>query len=330
MITLKNGLWYSIFLILLMMFSCNVEKSGTKEFRLAYVMAPGGTSHSAAENFSNLVSEKSNGRIKVKLYPNGILGNDRILVEGLRLKSIDMVITGTSIIGWNAPEFSVIEAPFVFRDYEHLEKVMVGEIGKEIEAAVYEKRKIHFLAIMHRGPRYLTTTKKIVRTPEDLSGLKLRVPELPVYIKSWRIFGANPTPLAYSDMFMALKQGVVDGQENPLEVIYTSHLYEAQKYIMETEHLIGFYIAAVGDYFYEKFNEQERAIIIDAINDATKYQNELVEKYENEFKKKLKQSGVEFIEVDKDAFEELAVKELPGLFHNKWAPGIYERIKAVK
>ena len=114
MITLKNGLWYSIFLILSMMFSCNVEKSGTKEFRLAYVMAPGGTSHYAAENFSNLVSEKSNGRIKVKLYPNGILGNDRILVEGLRLKSIDMVITGTSIIGWNAPEFSVIEAPFVF------------------------------------------------------------------------------------------------------------------------------------------------------------------------------------------------------------------------
>lgn len=323
-------IWTIIFVLLYLIFcSCSEEKD-YKEIRLAYVMAPGGASHSAAEKFSELIYERSDGRIRVRLYPNGILGNDRILVEGLRLRSIDMIITGPSIIGWNAPQFSVIEAPFVFRDYKHMEKVLQGEIGKEIEAAIYKKRKIHFLAFFHRGPRYLTTTNKIIKKPEDLTGLKLRVPELPIYIKSWKAFGANPTPLAYSDMFMALKQGVIDGQENPLEVIYTSHLYETQKYIMETEHLISFYVACVGDYFYEKFDKKEQKLIIDAINEAAQYQNDLVWKYETEFREKLISYGVQFVEVDKDAFENMAIETLPNLFKSEWAPEIYERIKAVK
>lgn len=310
-------------------FSCSKQKD-YKEFRLAYVMAPGGTSHSAAEKFRTLVKEKSKGKIRVKLYPNGILGNDRILVEGLKLRSIDMIIAGPSFIIWNAPQYSVIEAPFVFRSYDHMEKVMHGEIGKEIEEVLYEKRKIHFLAFLHRGPRYLTTTSRIIRKPEDLSGLKLRVPELPVYIKSWRVFGANPTPITYSDMFMALKQGVVEGQENPLEVIYTSHLYETQSYIMETKHLISFYTAAIGDFFYEKFSSEEQEILKEAIYEAVDYQNELVRKYEVEFREKLTSYGVEFVEVDKEAFEKLAIETLPELFKDQWAPGLYERIQAVK
>ncbi len=327
---LKMKLISIIFIFSILAFYSCSEKKDFKEFRLAYVMAPGGTSHSAAEKFRDLVHEKSNGTIRVKLYPSGILGNDRILVEGLRLRSIDMNIAGPSVIGWNAPQFGVVEAPFVFRDYEHMEKVMHGEIGKEIEAAMYKKRKIHFLAFLHRGPRYLTTTEKIIRTPEDLEGLKLRVPELPIYIKSWRVFGANPTPLAYSDMFMALKQGVVEGQENPLEVIYTSHLYETQDYIMETKHLISFYIASVGDYFFEKFDKEEQELLVESINEAARYQNNLVRKYEEDYKEKLKSYGVRFIEVDRDAFENLAIEKLPVLFKEKWAPTIYERIKSVK
>ena len=315
-----------ILLLTIIIISCTTNKD-YKEFRLAYVMAPGGTSHAAAEKFSKLVYEKSKEKIKVKLYPNGILGNDRILVEGLSLRSVDMIIAGPSIIGWNAPEYGVIEAPFVFSSYEHMEKVMHGEIGKEIEKSIYKNRKIHFLAFLHRGTRYLTTTDKIVKTPSDLNGLKLRVPELPIYIKSWKVFGANPTPLAYSDMFMALKQGVVEGQENPLEVIYTSHLYETQKYIMKTKHLISFYIACIGDYFFEKFDKNEQEIIIDSIREAAQYQNDLVKKYEEKFTDELKAAGVKFIDVDRNAFEKLAVQKLPESFKDIWLPGIYQRIR---
>ena len=105
-----------------------------------------------------------------------------------------------------------------------------------------------------------------MKAPSDLEGLKLRVPALPVYIKSWKIFGANPTPLDYSDIFIALKQGVVEGQENPLEVIYSSHLYEVQKYVMNTKHLLSFYVLVIGDAFYEKYTPQEQEILLSAIH----------------------------------------------------------------
>ena len=318
-----------VLLTVMFFFSCSGKKD-YKEFRLAYVMAQGGTSHAAAEKFGALVEHRSAGKIKVKLYPNGILGNDRILIEGLSLRSVDMVISGPSIIGWYTPEYGVFEAPFIFRDYDHMDKVMNGEIGNEIETAMYDKRKIHFLSIFYRGPRYLTTTNKIVRTPDDLRGLKLRVPELPIYIKSWKVFGANPTPLAYSDMFMALKQGVVNGQENPLEVIYSSHLYETQKYAMRTDHLLSCYFAAVGDNFYEKFDVAEQSILKEAIEEAAHYQNDLMKQYEIEYIRELEKSGVEFIDVDKESFEKLALEKLPEMFQDIWAPNIYQRIKNVK
>jgi TRAP-type C4-dicarboxylate transport system substrate-binding protein len=192
------------------------------------------------------------------------------------------------------------------------------------------KSKLRFLGYMHRGPRYLTTTSRIIHEPNDLLGLKLRVPELPVYIKSWKAFGANPTPIPYSDIFMALKQGVVDGQENPLEVIYTSHLYETQHYIMRTRHLIGFYIIVVGEKFYEKFSNKEQVAIQDAVDEAISYQNSIVNKYEQFYIEKLENYGVKFIDVDRKSFEYIAKKKLPVEFKDVWAPQIFERITQVK
>ena len=330
LISRKKQLWGLILLSLLMMFSCSSEKNSMQDLKIAYVMAPGGTSHEAAIKIGELVEKYTKGQIKTRLYPNGVLGNDRILIEGLKLGSQDIVIMGTAVIGWYTPEYGLIEAPFLFRDYDHLDKVLYGEIGKEIEQRIFDNCKLHFLAYLHRGSRYLTTTSAEIRTPEDLNGLKMRVPELPTYIKSWEIFGANPTPIAYSDMFMALKQGVVDGQENPLEVIYTSHLYETQSYVMNTRHLVGFYAAAVGERFYEKYSPEHQRIIQKAVLEAASYQNDLVQNYEHEYKRKLEEHGVKFIDVDREAFEKLAKEKLPLEFKDSWEPGVFERIVNVK
>ena len=311
--------------------SCNELKKfdkGESELKVAYVMAPGGTVHSGAMEFQRIVEERTGGRVKVKLYPNGQLGNDRELYESLILGSVDMVITGTSIIGFYAPQYAAIEAPFVFRSYSHLHNIVYGEIGNEIEALL-EERGIHCISYWLRGPRYLTTTSRKIQTPADLKGLKLRVPELPTYIRSWKVFGANPSPLPYSDMFMALKQGVVDGQENPLEVIYTSHLYEAQKYIMETRHLLGVYVVIVGDSFYEKYSKENREIIEEAVKIAEEFQNNLMEEYEVKYRHEMEEAGVEFVEVDRLAFEDLAIKVIPPYFGEIWAPRLFERMRAV-
>ena len=319
-------IWSVVMIGLLAGNACSSSREDSRVLRIAYVMAPGGASHEAGLKIAELVEKYSDGRIAGRVYPNGVLGNDRILVEGLKLGSQDMVIIGTSAIGWYLPEYEFIEAPFLFRDYNHLDSVLYGDIGKEIEQRIYEKSGIHFLAYFHRGSRYLTTTNTVVRSPDDLKGLKMRVPELPVYIKSWEIFGANPTPIAYSDMFMALKQGVVDGQENPLEVIYTSHLYETQAYVMNTRHLVGFYEVAVGDRYFKKFSPEEQAIIERAIHEAAEFQNKLVDEYEAVYRAKLEESGVQFIDVDRGAFEKLAKEKLPVEFKESWELDVFERI----
>ena len=311
--------------VLFMSHGCR-EQEDYQTFRIAYAMAQGGTSHLAAVRFKELVESRSKNGIKVKLYPNSVLGEERSVIEGLKLNGVDMVIAGPSVIGTYAPEYGLIEAPFLFRDFEHLDKVLYGPIGKEMNDVLHEKQGLHFVDFFHRGPRYLTTSERPIRTPADLRGLKLRVPALPVYIKSWSIFGANPTPVNYSDMFIALKQGVVEGQENPLEVIYTSHLYEVQRYIMETDHLLSFYVMTVGDSFYRKFDTDAQNLLLQASRESAVYHNSLVAEYEKFYRDALLKEGIEFIEVDKEAFYKLASQKLPKEFDGLWRPGVYHRI----
>jgi tripartite ATP-independent transporter DctP family solute receptor len=312
--------------LITMAFTGCQEKRTYETFRIAYSMAQGGTSHMAALHFKELVEKRSKGKIQVKLYPNGVLGDERSLIEGLRLNAVDMVIAGPSVIGTYAPEYGLIEAPFLFRDFDHLDKVLYGPVGKQMNQLLQERQGVHFVDFFHRGPRYLTTTDRRIRTPEDLLGVKLRVPALPVYIKSWRMFGANPTPVNYSDMFIALKQGVVEGQENPLEVIYTSHLYEVQRYVMETEHLLSFYVLVVGNRFYQKFDEASQKLLLDASHESAIYHNGLVDEYEQFYRKALVKEGIEFVEVNRDAFSQLASEKLSKEFDGLWEPGVFERI----
>ena len=297
-----------------------------KIIRMAYVSGPTVLLHEAAERFAARVAERSGGQLRVKLYPGGQLGDDRETVEGLKLRSIDMTVMGCALIGWYAPEYGLVEAPFVWRDYEHIDRVWRGEIGEDLRDTMRDRAGVEMLHLWYRGPRYLTTTSRKIRTPEDLRGLKLRVPELEVYLKSWQTFGANTTPLPFTDMFMALKLGVVEGQENPLATIYGNNLHEVQKYIMETQHLIGFYVFCVGPYFDERFSPDERQIILEAARDATDWHNREVERAEAEYREKLTEAGVEFVPVDREAFLELAKEKIPAQFEGRWKPGLYRRI----
>jgi len=322
----------SIGKLILAIVLCSVTIVGCKKatqekiIRVAYVSGPTELLHRAAEQFRAYVAEQSSGKLRVKLYPSGQLGNEREIVEGLKLRSIDMVVTGAAIIGWYAPEYGVIEAPFVWRDYDHVDTVWRGAIGAELQATMRKNAGIDMLGLWYRGPRYLTTTEKPVQHPNDLAGMKLRVPELEVYIKSWQTFGANVTPLPFNDMFMALKLGVVEGQENPLATIYGNNLHEVQKYIMETRHLIGFYILSAGPHFSAKFTDQESQLILDAAQQATLWHNQELERSEGEYIEKLKAAGVKFLPVNRLAFLSLAKEKIPGLFKHVWKAGLYEAI----
>lgn len=302
------------------------DSAKPKVLRIAYTMGTSELIHQSALKLAELIESKSGGTIQVRLYPSGQLGNDQGVIEGVKLRSIDAAITGGAPIGWYAPEYGVLEAPFVWRDYAHVQRVWDGPIGKDIKATVFKRAKVRMHDIWLRGPRYLTTTKRKVIHPDDLKGLKLRVPELEVYMKSWRAFGANTTPIPFSDMFMALKLGVAEGQENPLATIYGNQLYEVQQYIMETKHLIGFFIFFTGDSWEQRFTPEERVLLTEARREANRWHNERLENSEQDFRSKLIEAGSEFVEVDRAAFRDIAKSKIPQLFKDTWKPGIYEEI----
>jgi len=324
--TVKTALTTTLGLALLACLAGCGREAEEKVIRVAYVSGPTVLLHKGAEYFAERVAEKSDGTLHVRLYPSGQLGDDRETVEGMKLRSIDMTIMGCAIVGWYAPEYGVTEAPFVFRDYQHIERVWSGQIGKDLRETMRTRTGIRMLHLWYRGPRYLTTTSKKVLHPGDLRGLKLRVPELEVYIKSWQTFGANVTPLPFTDMFMALKLGVVEGQENPLATIYGNNLHEVQKYVMETQHLIGFYIFCVGPHLATRFTDEEQQIIFEAAKEATDWHNQEVARSEADYRKKIEAAGVEFVPVDREAFLSLAKEKIPAQFEKTWKPGLYRRI----
>jgi tripartite ATP-independent transporter DctP family solute receptor len=326
----KTRLWcfrlLAVALPVWLMCGCGRDPHAPKVFRIAYAQGPTELLHEAAARMAAQIREESGGRLEVRLYPGGQLGNEREIIEGLKLGCADMVVTGGAVIGWYAPEFGAFEAPFVWRDYGHVERVWNGALGEELRGAIERRAGARLLRPWFRGPRYLTTTSRKVLGPDDLKGLKLRVPELEVFIRSWQTFGANVTPIPLTDMFMALRLGVVDGQENPLATICASHLYEVQKYVMETRHLVSFYLPAVGGRFEERFDEEERALVMRAFDAATGWHNQEVERSEATYRQAIEKAGVVFVPLDAEPFRKLARERIPAQFEGVWKPGLYERL----
>ncbi|MDR2116093.1 MAG: TRAP transporter substrate-binding protein [Planctomycetaceae bacterium] len=310
------------------------NEQGTPEkpklFRVAHVYGQNELVHKAVERFAEQVEKESGGLIDVRFYPSGQLGKERETFEGLRLHSIDMMIAGSSIFGWYTPEYAVVDVPFLFRDYEHIRKVWQSETGTEIRRVMKERTGAEILELWFRGPRYLTASSKIIRSPEDLHGFKLRVPEFEIYLKSWQAFGANVTPIPVTDLLMALKFGVVDGQENPLATIYGNSLHEVQKYIMRTEHLLGLFSVCIDQSFYNRFTKQEQILIFNVVRDTTDWYNSELLVAEKEYERKLKESGVVFIDINRETFRSLAREKIPPLFKDRWAKDILQRINEIK
>ena len=307
---------------------CGRKEAKPKIVRVAYAPGPSELLHRAAEQFAKQVNTESDGKMEVRLYPSGQLGNERELIEGLKLGSIDLTVTGLAIIGWYAPEYGAFEVPFLWRDYAHVNLVWNGAIGDEVREVMQKRTGVQLMQPWFRGPRYLTTSTRKVLTPDDLKGLKLRVPELEVYIKAWKVFGANVTPIPFTDIFMALKLGVVEGQENPLATIYANHLQEVQRYIMETRHLISFYLPAFGPNLERRFTDEEQELLLRALDVSTRWHNKEVERAEDDYRRKLEEGGVEFVAIDPEPFRRLARERIPPQFEKVWKPGLYKSISS--
>jgi tripartite ATP-independent transporter DctP family solute receptor len=300
------------------------------KINFGHPLPPTHPNHLAAERFAKLAMENSNGRIKVDVYPANQLGNAKQMVEGVMLGSIKMALTSPARVGLFQPEFAILECPYLFRDIQHLQNTLRGEIGQELVEKAEKNRGLKMMAMdWLYGTRHVTTKATPVKNPQDLKGLLIRTPELPVYVETVRAMGATPAPVNFADLYMALKQGTVDGQENPVATIYTYKYYEAQKYLNLTSHMIRNVVVFTNAGWYNKLPEETRAILENAMEEATKYNNQLIVDEEKDFTEKLKAEGMIVVASDVDAFRN-ACSQVHKKFEKDWGEGLFERIQAVR
>lgn len=297
------------------------------KLKLGHIAAENDAWHKGALKFAELVEQKSNGSVKVEVFPSSTLGNDRDLIEGMQMGSMDFALVAGVLSNFYEP-YSILELPYLFRDKEHLEKVLYGPVGDDLKAELLENAKLRGLEFWMRGPRELTASKKI-ETLEDLKGIKIRVPEIPASIEAWKALGTTPTPMAFGEVYSSLQTGIIDAQENPRALIDSSKLNEVQKYLMKTDHVFGYVLLTMSDLTYNKLTPEQQKAVEEAAKEATEYENKLVFELEEELLKKLKNSGMEFVELDTKPLIE-AVQPVHKDFAEKYGKELYEKIVNTK
>jgi tripartite ATP-independent transporter DctP family solute receptor len=257
-----------------------------------------------AKKFAELVNQKTNGSVQVDIYPSSTLGNDRDLIEGMQLGSIDFALVAGVLSNFYQP-YAILELPYLFRDRQHMEKVLYGPVGEKLKTDLLQNAQLRGLQFWERTPRQLTAKKKIT-TPADLNGLKIRVPEIPASIAAWKAMGATPTPMAFSEVYSSLQTGVIDAQENPLALIESSKLQEVQKYLINTNHVYGYVMLTMSDITYKKLSPEQQKAVEAAAKEATEFENKIVYDQEKELIKKLTDAGMQSVDVDVTPFLEKA------------------------
>jgi len=298
------------------------------EIKFAHVVNEKDAFHVAAEKFKELVEKRSQGALTVNIFPNAKLGDERTLLERMKMGIVDAgIITNGPIINF-VPAFGVIDLPFLFRDPKHAYKVLDGNIGKKLMADL-ESQGWKGLAFGERGFRNLTNSKHAVKTPADVKGLKIRVMQNPVYVDSFKALGANAVPMAWTEVLTALQQGTVDGQENPLNVIMAFKLYETQKYLSITRHAYAPAPIIMSMATWKKLTPAQQDIVKKAAQEAAEFERAWDNKMEAEWLKDLKAKGMVVTTPDLAAFQK-AVKPVYDQYTPKYGKALIESIQKTK
>ncbi|WP_163264101.1 TRAP transporter substrate-binding protein [Chelativorans alearense] len=268
--------------------------------KLGHLANEENTWHKASVKFGEELSALTDGRIAVEVYPNESLGKEMDLINGMQLGTADMTITGESLQNW-APMAALLAVPYAYKSLEDMDEVAGGEIGDRIEAQIVEKAQIRPIAYFARGPRNLTSNRPIT-SPDELDRLKLRVPNVPLFVDVWETLGAQPTPMAFSEVFTSLQNGTIDAQENPLALIHSANFNEVQKNVNLTEHVRSWIYLTISEVTWNKLSDEDKEAVMEAATRAQAYERELFMADEEKLANTLQENGMTFVEVDQEAF----------------------------
>ena len=260
--------------------------------------------HKASVKFGEELSALTDGRIVVEVFPNESLGKEIDLINGMQLGTVDMTITGESLQNW-APKAALLAVPYAFKTIEDMDAFASGPVGDDIKAQIVEKVQIRPIAYFARGARNLTSNRPI-NSPADLNGLKMRVPNVPLFVDVWKSLGANPGPMAFSEVFTSLQNGTIESQENPLALIRSASFDEVQSHVNLTSHVRSWIYLTMAESTWNKLSAEDQAAVMEAAARAQAFERGLFEASLAEDRTYLEGKGMTFVDVDAAAFQAAA------------------------
>ncbi len=287
------------------------------EIKYGTTSPPGNVQEISSQEFAKRVNARLGGKAKIEVFHSGQLGSDAEMLQKLKIGTLDMSqpSTATSSV---VPEFGLFDLPYLVKDRKHMACIGEKIIWPEL-AAKYEKQGYRLLGIWENGVRHITNNVRPIVKPEDLKGVKLRVPQGVWRVRMFQTYGANPTPMAFSEVFVALRTGVLDGQENPYTNILAGKFQEVQKFLSETSHVYTPSFPSASLRRWNTWPEEVRAAILQAAKEVQPWTYDIAGKEEEDTKKALLAAGMQFNVADREAFVkasdpvyELFAKEVPG------------------
>lgn len=297
--------------------------------RWATVLATSHPSVMMMERVSRQVKEDTGGSLDIQIFPGGQLGSSRDVIEATSTGAIQLVDEGAAQFGQFVPQFSILEAPYIWRDPEHVRKTLSSPLFDELNKQLVEKRGMRIIGSTYYGRRHLTSGSKAVKTVDDMKGFKLRIPEVDTFRAMTEAWGAKPTPLNFGELYLALSQGAVDGQENPLPTIQSAKLFEVQKYLVLTGHIITPRLIAINEAVWAGLADKERSSLRKALVEHGVWQDNEIVDQESRLVDTFRTGGMTVIEPDLESFRKPVLAIVPAKFESKWGKGLWERIAAM-
>lgn len=281
---------------------------------LTFAVVTNESSKIAAQDFKEMVEERSGGSLIINVFPDNMLGDDRVAFETTQFGDIDIGISATSPLATMYPDFYAYDAPYLFMNREDANAKLDGASGVAMLEGMSDLGLLG-LGYWENGFRNFTNDKVAVRVPSDLAGMKVRVMENEVHLAAWSALGANPTPMAFTEVFTALQQGTIDAQENPFSIIDANKFNEIQQYISTTQHGYSPHVVFMNMDKYNSLTADQQTILLDAFAEATVIQREESERIENEIIERFKEGGTTIVEVtDEERAEWKTILEDAGIY----------------
>ena len=244
--------------------------------------------------FAKHVLDNTGGVIDIRLFPDSVLGSTASQLAQVKSGTLDITMSGSGNFAGAIPSLNVFDVPFLFRDYDHVDKVMDGPIGRAIMDDA-EAQDYKGLSLWENGFRALTNARNSVRVPDDVKVLKIRVPGMPMHVEAWRLLGANPIPMNYSEVFTALETGAIDAQDHPIPIAYSSRFYEAQKFLSVSNHAYTPLLLVINLNRFKSFTPEQQKAVLDGAHLGALAQRKFARDHVTEYIEKIREYGLEVI-----------------------------------